>query len=62
MGAIVLVGEDKAFSRETIARAIDSGVNYFDMGPAYGRGEAEERSGPAMEPYRARYSWRKKLQ
>jgi len=35
-----------------VARAIDLGVNYFDMGPAYGRGEAEERGGPAMEPYR----------
>jgi len=51
-GAIVLVGEDQAFARETVARAIDSGVTYFDMGPAYGRGEAEERGGPAMEPYR----------
>ena len=35
-----------------MARAIDSGVNYFDMEPAYGRGEAEERDGPAMEPFR----------
>jgi len=51
-GAIVLVGEDQTFARETVARAIDSGVTYFDMGPAYGQGEAEERDGPAMEPYR----------
>ena len=51
-GAIALVGEDQAFARETVARAIDSGVNYFDMGPADGRGEAEERGGPVMEPYR----------
>ena len=51
-GAIVFVGEDPDFARETVARAVDAGVNYFDMGPAYGRGEAEERGGPAIEPYR----------
>ena len=51
-GAIVFVKEGPEFARETVARAIDAGVNYFDMGPAYGRGEAEERGGPAIEPYR----------
>ena len=51
-GAIVFVKEGPEFARDTVARAIDAGVNYFDMGPAYGRGEAEERGGPAMEPYR----------
>ena len=50
--AIVFVNEGSDFARETVARAIDAGVNYFDMGPAYGRGEAEERGGPAIEPYR----------
>ena len=53
-GAIVFVQEGPDFAREAVARAIDSGVNYFDMGPAYGRGEAEERGGPAIEPYRDR--------
>ena len=51
-GAIVFVGEGPEFARETVARAVDAGVNYFDMGPAYGSGEAEERGGPAIEPYR----------
>ncbi len=51
-GAIVFVGEDPNFARETVARAVDAGVSYFDMGLAYGRGEAEERGGPAIEPYR----------
>jgi len=51
-GAIVFVGEDPDFARETVARAVDAGINYFDMGPAYGRGEAEEWGGPAIEPYR----------
>ena len=51
-GAIVFVQEGPDFARDTVARAIDAGVNYFDMGPAYGKGEAEERGGPAIEPYR----------
>jgi aryl-alcohol dehydrogenase-like predicted oxidoreductase len=53
-GAIVFVNEGPEFGRDTVARAIDAGVNYFDMGPAYGGGEAEERGGPAIEPYRSR--------
>ena len=53
-GAIVFVKEGPDFARETVATAIDAGVNYFDMGPAYGGGEAEERGGPAIEPYRDR--------
>ncbi len=53
-GAIVFINEGPDFARETVARAIDASVNYFDMGPAYGRGEAEERGGPAIEPYRDR--------
>ena len=54
VGAIVFVNEGPKFARDTVARAIDAGVNYFDMGPSYGKGEAEERSGPAIEPYRDR--------
>ena len=53
-GAIVFIDEGPEFARETVARAIDAGVNYFDMGPAYGKGEAEEKGGPAIEPYRDR--------
>ena len=53
-GALVFVDEGPEFARDTVARAIDAGVNYFDMGPRYGGGEAEERGGPAIEPYRNR--------
>ena len=53
-GAIVFVKEGPDFARDSVSRAIDAGVNYFDMGPAYGSGEAEERAGPAVEPYRDR--------
>ena len=51
-GAVVFVNEGLEFARNTVARAIDAGVNYFDIGPRYGEGEAEERGGPAIEPYR----------
>ena len=34
----------------TVAMAVERGVNYFDVAPAYGN--AEERMGPALEPYR----------
>ena len=53
-GAIVMVNESQQFAHGTVARAIDAGVNYFDMGPRYGKGEAEERGGPAIQPYRDR--------
>ena len=33
-----------------VARAIDRGVTFFDIGPRYGN--AEELLGPALEPYR----------
>lgn len=35
-----------------IAEVVDRGINYFDVAPAYGDGEAEEKLGPALEPYR----------
>ena len=54
VGAIVFVNEGPEFARDTVARAVDAGVNYFDMGPSYGGGQAEERGGPAIEPYRDR--------
>ena len=33
-----------------VAEAVDRGVNYFDVAPFYGN--AQERLGPALEPYR----------
>lgn len=51
-GAVVFNNEGPDFASETVAKAIDAGVNYFDMGPSYGKGEAEEKGGPAISPYR----------
>ncbi len=58
LGATVFVGESPQFGRETVARAIDEGISYFDMGPTYGdRAQpeaAEVLGGPAIQPYRDR--------
>ncbi len=49
-GGIVVTNETPADSSRYVAEAVDRGVNYFDVAPAYG--DAEERLGPALEPYR----------
>ena len=51
-GAIVFVDENQKFAQDSVAQAIDKGINYFDMGPGYGKGQAEEIGGPAIKPYR----------
>jgi aryl-alcohol dehydrogenase-like predicted oxidoreductase len=37
-------------AKKIVARAIERGINYFDVAPSYG--DAEEKLGPALEPYR----------
>ena len=49
-GGIVVRDETAESAAQLVARAIERGVNYFDVAPAYGN--AEERLGPALEPYR----------
>jgi aryl-alcohol dehydrogenase-like predicted oxidoreductase len=49
-GGIVVTNEDPASASRIVAKAIDRGINYFDVAPSYGN--AEERLGPALEPYR----------
>ena len=51
-GGIVVTDTDPAFAREAVAEAVDRGINYFDVAPSYGN--AQERLGPALEPYRGR--------
>lgn len=51
-GGIVLVGQDQEAANAEVARSIDRGVNYFDVAPSYGKGEAERKLGPALKPYR----------
>ena len=52
MGGIVVMGGDSHSADRIVSRAIERGVNYFDVAPSYGNGEAEELLGGALKPYR----------
>ncbi len=49
-GGIVVMDEDPGAAVNIVAEAVDRGINYFDVAPSYGN--AQERLGPALEPYR----------
>lgn len=49
-GGIVVMDEEQTVANEYVARAFDLGVNYFDVAPTYG--DAQDRLGPALKPYR----------
>jgi len=51
-GGIIVVGMEQADANAVVAEAVERGVNYFDVAPSYGAGEAEEKLGPALEPFR----------
>jgi aryl-alcohol dehydrogenase-like predicted oxidoreductase len=51
-GGIVVMNEQEGEARNIVAEAVDRGVNYFDVAPSYG--DAQERLGPALAPYRNR--------
>jgi aryl-alcohol dehydrogenase-like predicted oxidoreductase len=51
-GGIVVTDTEQSFANNIVAEAFDRGINYFDVAPTYGN--AQERLGPAFEPYRKR--------
>lgn len=51
-GGIIVMNQSPEESADYVAEAVDRGVTYFDVAPGYGN--AEERLGPALEPYRDR--------
>ncbi len=51
-GGIVVIGMDQTDADRAVAEAVEYGVNYFDVAPSYGKGEAEEKLGLALQPYR----------
>jgi aryl-alcohol dehydrogenase-like predicted oxidoreductase len=51
-GGIVVMNVEPSFASNIVAEAFDRGINYFDVAPSYGN--AQERLGPALEPYRQR--------
>ena len=51
-GGILVRDEEQANANDAVAKAVDLGINYFDVAPTYGN--AEEKLGPALKPYRDR--------
>src|ERR1700742_3137363 len=49
-GGIVVMDETPGASSNIVSEAVDRGINYFDIAPSYGN--AQERLGPALAPYR----------
>ena len=49
-GGIVVGGAEPAHAARVVAEAFERGINYFDVAPSYG--DAEEKLGPALAPYR----------
>jgi aryl-alcohol dehydrogenase-like predicted oxidoreductase len=52
MGGIVIMNATPAVANNTVAEAVEAGVNYFDVAPSYG--DAQQLLGPALKPYRTR--------
>jgi len=51
-GGVVVMGSPQDHANDIVAEAFDRGINYFDVAPSYGDGEAELKLGPALKPYR----------
>jgi aryl-alcohol dehydrogenase-like predicted oxidoreductase len=54
LGGMLLLGMDQNAVGKIFAESIDEGINYFDVAPFYGDGEAEQKMGIALGPYRNR--------
>ncbi len=53
-GGMVVVGMEPESACRIAAESFDCGINYFDVAPFYGDGEAEQKLGRAIEPFRNR--------
>jgi len=51
-GGIMVMNEEPRDAARMVAEAVDRGVTYFDVAPSYG--DAEEKLGPALAPYRGK--------
>jgi aryl-alcohol dehydrogenase-like predicted oxidoreductase len=50
VGGISISEMEQERSNRIVSEAVEKGVNYFDVAPTYGN--AEQRMGPALKPYR----------
>ena len=51
-GGIIMMGQEQPKANKIVAEAVGRGLNYFDIAPSYGDGEAEEKLGIALQAYR----------
>jgi predicted aldo/keto reductase-like oxidoreductase len=51
-GGIVVMGMEQQEANRIVAEVVERGINYFDVAPSYGEGEAERKLGPALKPHR----------
>lgn len=49
-GGVVVTNETQDDADRAVAEAYDAGIRYFDVAPQYGN--AQQRMGPALKPYR----------
>ena len=49
-GGIIVMNSEPEEAAKSVENAVSSGINYFDVAPAYG--DAEVKLGPALEPFR----------
>ncbi|MEM2940857.1 MAG: aldo/keto reductase [Thermoproteota archaeon] len=49
-GGIIVMNMDHSSASSIVTKAVERGINYFDVAPSYGN--SEEVLGPALEPYR----------
>jgi aryl-alcohol dehydrogenase-like predicted oxidoreductase len=52
LGGMLLVGMEQNAVNAIISESLDRGINYFDVAPFYGNGEAEQKMGIALAPHR----------
>jgi len=50
LGGVVLWDAPQDHANRMVAEFVERGVNYFDVAPSYG--DAQDKLGPALEPYR----------
>jgi aryl-alcohol dehydrogenase-like predicted oxidoreductase len=52
LGGMLLVDMEQNTVDKIVSEALQRGINYFDVAPFYGDGEAEQKMGIALESYR----------
>ncbi len=54
LGGMLLVGMEQSRANRIVSESLEQGINYFDVAPFYGNGEAERKMGIALATNRDR--------